>query len=209
MRIAVIGTGNVGSALGRRWAGAGHEIFFGSRDPQSEKVQELVGSIRHGARAVSAGEAMAAADVILLATAWSAAQPTLAAGGDLAGKIIIDATNPFLPGLALAIGHTMSGGEQVAAWAPGARVVKAFNSTGAGNMADPDYGGVQPTMFICGDDVGAKAAVADLTAQIGFEPVDAGPLSMARVLEPLAGLWVNLAYVQGMGPNIAFKLLRR
>jgi 8-hydroxy-5-deazaflavin:NADPH oxidoreductase len=209
MRIAVIGTGNVGSALGRRWADAGHEIIFGSRDPASDKVQALLRSIGHNARVVSAGEAMAGADVIVLATAWSAVQPTLAAGGDLTGKIIIDATNPFLPGLILAVGHTTSAGEQVAAWALGARVVKAFNSTGAGNMADPVYAGVQPTMFICGDDASAKATVADLTGQIGFEPVDAGPLSLARVLEPLAALWVNLAYSQGMGPNIAFKLLQR
>jgi predicted dinucleotide-binding enzyme len=152
---------------------------------------------------------MAAADVILLATPWSAAQETLAVGRDLTGKVLMDAINPFKEGLALAVGHTTSAGEQVAGWAAGAHVVKAFNMTGAGNMLNPDYGGAQPTMFICGDDAAAKATVADLAAQIGFEPVDAGPLSMARVLEPLAALWVNLAYVQGMGPNIAFKLLRR
>jgi NADPH-dependent F420 reductase len=209
MKIAVIGTGNVGGALGRRWANAGHEVIFGSRDPEGEKVRALLQSTGSETRATSAREAMASADVILLATPWSEARETLAAGGDLAGKVIIDATNPFLPGLALAVGYTSSGGEQVAAWAAGARVVKAFNTTGAGNMLNPDYGGVQPTMFICGDDASAKATVADLTSQIGFEPVDAGPLSMARVLEPLAALWVNLAYVQGMGPNIAFKLLRR
>jgi predicted dinucleotide-binding enzyme len=76
-------------------------------------------------------------------------------------------------------------------------------------MARPDYGGQRPTMFLCGDDASAKQVIAGLTEQLGFEPCDCGPLAVARYLEPLAGLWVQLAYSQGLGPDIAFRLLRR
>ncbi len=107
------------------------------------------------------------------------------------------------------VGHTTSAGEQVAAWAAGAHVVKAFNSTGAGNMAAPDYGGQKPTMLICGDDAAAKQVVTRLAEELGFEAVDAGPITAARYLEPLAMLWITLAYVRGFGPDIAFKLLKR
>ncbi len=134
---------------------------------------------------------------------------TLSSAGNLTGKVVVDATNPFGPDGGLAVGHTTSAGELVASWAPGARVVKAFNSTGAGNMSDSNYGGVRLTMFICGDDPGAKQAVAGLAEELGFEAVDAGLLAVARYLEPLAGLWVTLAYRLGLGPDIAFALLRR
>lgn len=211
MKIAIIGSGNVGSALGKRWAAAGHQVLFGSRDPQSEKLQTLVKTIGPNAYAGSIHMVTVHADVIVLATPWGdATAEAIRSAGDLAGKILIDATNPLNPGLqGLALGLTTSGGEQVAAWAPGARVVKAFNTTGAGNMLDPNYNGQAVTMFICGDADEAKAVVAGLASEIGFDVVDIGLLSMARELEPLAMLWVRLAYVQGLGPNIAFKLLKR
>jgi hypothetical protein len=146
--------------------------------------------------------------VVVLATPWDAAQSSIAAAGDLTGKILLDATNP-LQNMKLALGLTTSGAERVASWAVGAAVVKAFNSTGAGNMLNPDYAGQKPTMFICGDDAAAKQVVSGLAEEIGFEAVDAGALTLARYLEPLAGLWITLAYAQGLGPNSAFKLLRR
>ena len=206
MRIAIIGTGNVGSALGTRWSQRGHEVVFGSRDPRSEKVQKL--SAATGAGASNIRDAVTDAAVVVLATPWDATEESIVAAGDLSGKILLDATNP-LQNMKLALGLTTSGAEQVASWAGNAAVVKAFNSTGAGNMLNPDYAGQKPTMFICGDDVGAKQIVSRLTEEIGFETVDAGPLTLARYLEPLAGLWIALAYAQGLGPNIAFKLLRR
>jgi predicted dinucleotide-binding enzyme len=97
----------------------------------------------------------------------------------------------------------------VAGWARGARVVKALNSTAAGSMLDPRYGPDRATMFVCGDDAAAKATVSDLVGALGFEVVDAGPLRNARLLEPLAMLWITLAYPLGHGPHIAFRLLRR
>jgi NADPH-dependent F420 reductase len=206
MRIAIIGTGNVGSALGTRWAQRGHEVVFGSRDPSGAKAQKLLAAT--GASVAGIREAVADAAVVILATPWDAAQESIIAAGDLTGKVVLDATNP-LQNMKLALGLTTSGAEQVASWAGGAAVVKAFNSTGAGNMLNPDYAGQKPTMFICGDDAGAKQIVSGLIEEIGFEAVDAGPVTSARYLEPLAGLWITLAYAQGLGPNIAFRLLRR
>jgi len=206
MRIAIIGTGNVGSALGTRWAQRGHEVVFGSRDPSGAKAQKLLAAT--GASVAGIREAAADAAVVVLATPWDAAQESIVAAGDLTGKVVLDATNP-LQNMKLALGLTTSGAEQVASWAGGAAVVKAFNSTGAGNMLNPDYADQKPTMFICGDAAGAKQIVSGLIEEIGFEAVDAGPLTSARYLEPLAGLWITLAYAQGLGPNIAFRLLRR
>ena len=206
MRIAIIGTGNVGSALGTRWSQRGHEVVFGSRDPRSEKVQKL--SAATGAGASNIRDAVTDAAVVVLATPWDATEESIIAAGDLSGKILLDATNP-LQNMKLALGLTTSGAEQVASWAGNAAVVKAFNSTGAGNMLNPDYAGQKPTMCICGDAAGAKQVVSGLIEEIGFEAVDAGPLTSARYLEPLAGLWITLAYAQGLGPDIAFKLLRR
>lgn len=146
---------------------------------------------------------------MLLATPWGAAQDALRAAGDLKGKILVDATNPLKPDFSgLALGHTTSAGEEVARWAPGARVVKAFNTIGAQHMTDPRIAGQRPSMFVCGDDPAAKQTVAGLAEALGFEPVDAGPLTQARLLEPLAMLWISLAYAHGLGTNIGFRLLR-
>lgn len=209
MKIAIFGSGNVGAALGIRWSALGHSIVFGSREPNSEKIQKILQTAGPTVRAVDIGAAAQGADVVLLATPFTAARETLMHAGSLAGRVLIDATNPFAAGMRLQTWPESSAAEQVAAWAPGARLVKAFNMTGSGNMSQADYGAVKPAMFYCGDDMGAKAIVHDLSDALGFDPVDCGPLSTARYLEPLAGLWVSLAYMQGMGPNIAFALLRR
>ena len=210
VKIAVIGAGNVGSTLGKGWAARGHDIVYGVRDPRDVRVQEVVRATGPEAQAASVKDAAADAKVVVLATPWASTQDAVRAAGRLADKIVIDATNPLTPDFSgLVLGHTTSAGEEVARWAPGAKVVKAFNTTGAGNMANPRFGGESATMFLCGDDAEAKKAVAALAGELGFDPVDAGPLSQARVLEPLAVLWISLAYVQSLGVDIAFKLLRR
>jgi predicted dinucleotide-binding enzyme len=210
MNITIIGAGNVGGTLGQRWAHNGHQVTFGVRDPQSPKVQEVLRAAGANARAAGVREAATAAECILLATPWTATQDAIQTAGNLSGKIVVDCTNPLAPGLrGLALGHTTSGGEQVARWAAGARVVKAFNMTGAKNMANPAYGAQHVTMCICGDDTEAKATVGSLAAELGFEVIDTGPLTTARYLEPLAMLWIHLAYVQGLGPDFAFKVMRR
>jgi 8-hydroxy-5-deazaflavin:NADPH oxidoreductase len=101
------------------------------------------------------------------------------------------------------------GGTLGKGWAKGARVVKAFNTTGWNNMADPIYPSGPITMFIAGDDAAAKAVVTRMAGDLGFEPVDSGGLRVACYLEPLALLWINLAMVQNLGRNIAFKLVRQ
>jgi 8-hydroxy-5-deazaflavin:NADPH oxidoreductase len=209
MNIAVIGTGNVGGTLGKRLSRNGHQVMFAAREPQSEKVRSLVADAPN-AKAASNAEAASVSDIVLLATPFPAAQQALREAGNLSGKIVIDATNPLLPTLeGLSVGCTDSAGEQVAKWAPGAKVVKAFNTVGANIMANPDFRERPVAMFYCGDDAAAKKTVAKLIAELGFEPLDAGPLKQARVLEPFAMLWISLALQYGYGPNFAFELLRR
>ncbi|HKH47594.1 MAG TPA: NADPH-dependent F420 reductase [Thermoanaerobaculia bacterium] len=208
MKIAIIGTGSVGSALGRGLAKAGHEVVFGVRDTEKPEVGKLVEDT--GARAASVAAAASDAEVVVLAMPWGAAEDVIRTAGGLSGKIVLDCINPLKPNLAgLDAGGSRSAAEQVAAWAPGARVVKIFNSTGANNMANPVYGDDRATMLYCGDDQGAKEVAARLAADLGFEPVDAGPLSAAYLLEHFAMLWIHLAYGVGMGRNFAFKLVRR
>jgi predicted dinucleotide-binding enzyme len=209
MNIGILGSGNVGSTLGKAWAKRGHRILFSySRDPK--KLESLAASAGPNTRAGTPAEAVQFGEVILFAPPWPSVDHALKAAGPLAGKILIDCTNPLKQDLSgLEIGHTTSAGEEIAKKTPGARVVKAFNMTGAENMANPRFGAEQVTMFICGDDAAAKTTIARLTEELGFEAVDAGSLQAARLLEPLAMLWIHLAYAQEMGSGIGFKLLRR
>jgi NADPH-dependent F420 reductase len=210
MNIAILGTGGVGSALGTRWAKSGHAVTFGSRLPESEKVLELLQRCGSGTKACLAAEAVAGAEVILLAVPWPAAQATLTALGDLGGRVLIDCTNPLTADfMGIEVGHTTSAAEQIAAWSPGSRVVKAFNTASTKVMANPQFGDHQAAMFYCGDDAAAKATVKQLIGDLGFDPVDAGPLTSARYLEPLAMLYIHLAFKQGWGSNCAFKILKR
>ena len=209
MRIGIIGAGNVGGTLGSRWAQAGHELAFGSREPQSEKMKQLVAKAGAKARAATLAEAAQTSDVILLSTPWKAAREAVESLGDLSGKVVIDALNPLLPDLSgLQLGTTTSAAEQVAAWAPHARVVKCFNSVGFNVMANPAFGADKAVMFYCGDDAQAKQVVSQLAQELGFDPVDAGPLRQARLLEPFAMLWISLAF-GGHGRDIAFRFLHR
>ena len=206
MKIGLIGAGNVGSSLGGGLAREGHSIVYGVRDPASDKHAALKGP---NVEVRSVREAVEAADLVILATPWNAAQAALESAGDFAQKTLIDATNPIGPGFALTHGHTDSGAEQVARWAKNARVVKAFNTTGAENMADPAYGDARVAMFVCGDDEAACSAAQGLAKDLGFDPLVVGGLTKARLLEPMAMVWITLAMVTGHGRGIAFGLLRR
>ncbi|HTM41770.1 MAG TPA: NADPH-dependent F420 reductase [Terriglobales bacterium] len=209
MKIAVLGAGNVGGALGKLWAGRGHEVRFGVPDPGSEKVKTLLASTGGKAQAGSNREAAAAGEVVVLSVPWPAAEQAIRDCGDLKSKVVIDCTNPLRPDFTgLALGTTTSAAEQVAAWS-GAKVVKAFNTIGAGNYGKAEFAGTRADGFYCGDDAAAKDKVKPLIADIGLNPVDVGPLRNARLLEPLAMLWIDLAINQKWGPNHAFKLLRR
>ena len=195
MKIAILGAGNVGNTLGKGWANANHEIAFGVRAPQSEKVQTIL--VQMGSQASAA-------------TPWQSAQAVLESAGDLTGKVLLDVTNPLTEDFsALTMGYTTSGAEQVAVWAPGARVYKVFNQTGWETMANPMFGTGLAVMFVAGDEADGKAISLQLATELGFEAIDVGPLTEARLLEPLAMLWIKLAHVYGQGRDIAFALLRR
>jgi 8-hydroxy-5-deazaflavin:NADPH oxidoreductase len=211
LKIAVIGAGNVGGALGKLWAAKGHNVVFGVRDPQGSKILQLLKSTNGKARAATVNEAASAAEAVVLAVPWPAAQDAISEMGNLAGKIVIDCINPLTPDLStLAVGTTNSAGEEVSRWARGAKVVKAFNTIGAPNFENPRFGSENASMFICGDDASAKASVSKLASELGFDVVDVGPITEARWLEAIAVLWIHLALKQGLGPTgHAFKLLRR
>ena len=213
MKIAIIGAGNVGGALGTAWARkAGHDIAFGVRDPKSDKMQTLLRTIGSKARAGTAAEAAAGSDVIVLATPWPATEAIIRSMGNLSGRIVLDATNPLArgpDGISLDVGHSTSGGEKVQQWAAGASVYKTLNTTGFANMAEPVFRGVKSVMFVAGDDQARKPQALDLVGQLGFEVVDAGPLRAARLLEPHAMLWIDLSLNRGMGRDWAFAVVRR
>ena len=207
--IAIIGAGNVGATLGRRFAEAGHQVVFALRNPEDAKYARLDGERRSRDTIANAA---ARAEVVLLATPWKAAQDALAAAGDLTGKTLIDATNPIGPGMVLTHGTNDSGAEQVSRWSPGAHVVKAFNSIGVEVMAQARFGTPdapqQALLFICGDDVTSCDTVAQLAADLDFSPVRLGPLARARFIEPAALLWITATAPLGTR-EFAFGLLRR
>jgi predicted dinucleotide-binding enzyme len=206
MNIVIVGAGNVGRALGAGWLKAGHKVTLAVRDPGSGNAAALK---QQGFGIIAVKEAAPAADAIVLAVPWAALASVVNSLGSLAGKIVIDATNPLAPDMSLAIGQNDSADETVARLAPGARVVKAFNTTGANNMADSRYSAGKLVMLVAGDDAQAKATTMSLASDLGFEAVDAGPLAMSRHLEPMAMVWIKLAIVQKLGRNFGFALLRR
>jgi predicted dinucleotide-binding enzyme len=208
MKIAILGAGAVGGALAKGWAKAGHELVIAARDPASEKVRALAADT--GGRAAGIAEAVAGAEAVFLATPWRAVADALKAAGSLAGRILIDATNPLKPDLSgLDVAPGGSGASAIAAMAPGARVVKCFNQTGWENMAGARFAAGRPVMFVAGDDADANAAVMRLAEDVGFEALDAGGLATAPMLENLAMLWIHLMVKRGAGRAFAFGLLRR
>jgi len=219
MRIAILGAGNVGGTLGRRWAEARHDVRFGVRRPEAGADAVKGGEgLPSRCSVVSPAEAVKEANVVVLATPWGAVADALreagADAGSLDGRPLIDATNPLKAGFALDVGQNgESGAERVQALVPNAHVVKAFNTTGAENLRDPRYGGTPTVMFYAGNDAGAKRVAHELAAALGFDPVDAGVLTRARELEHLAALWIALAYgatgAPPLGRSFAFQLVRR
>jgi 8-hydroxy-5-deazaflavin:NADPH oxidoreductase len=189
MRIAIIGAGNVGSALGHGWLGAGEDVVFGVPNPAESKYDALPRE-----RLRTPLEAAGNAEIVVLATPWQVTETAVKSLGDLSGKIIIDCTNPLgmgPDGLELVLGHATSGGEQVAAWAPGAAVFKTLNQIGAENMDKAPLFPVRPVMFIGGDHESTKPLVMSLIAKLGFETSDAGPQRIARLLEAYGMLWID------------------
>lgn len=205
MKIAIIGTGHVGSAIAHGLARKGHTVILGARNPGAEGVTRLAAET--GATTMLPRAAAEAAEVILLALPWAAATAAIADLGPLPGKVVIDCMNPLgvVDGaLGLMIGHTTSGAEVVQSLLPQARVVKTLNQVGAEIMARNAQLPHRPVQFIAGNDGAAKVVVADLLRDLGFDPLDAGDLTKARLLEPFAMVWINQALLRGKGRDWAF-----
>ena len=203
MEIAIIGTGNVGSALGSGWAKEGHNIIFGSRRPFDKRTKVLLSEIPGGRIALPI-EAAASASIIVLATPFGKTPGIVRSLGNLTGKILLGATNPIRESPT-----AESGARAVEEAAPTARVVKVFNATGADNMRNPMYGNHPIDMFVCSDDPEARIIASTLAEELGFRAIDCGGLDAAAMLEHLAKLWVRLAHQLGHGPDVAFKLVKR
>ena len=207
MRIAVIGAGSVGGTLGKAWLKRGYDVLWGIRNPADPKYAGLPKE-----RVKPPAEAVDAADVVVIATPWSSTEAAVKSlGNSLANKIVIDCTNPLgigPDGLQLVLGFETSAAEQIASWAPGALVFKTLNTTGSDNMANAASYPVKPLMLVAGDDAEKKPVVMDLVRTLGFDPVDAGPLKNARLLEPFAMVWIDQAIKRGRGRDFAFALVK-
>ncbi|MCU1279919.1 MAG: putative dinucleotide-binding enzyme [bacterium] len=198
-RVGILGTGDVGKALGRGFASRGCDVKIGSRTKKGELVT-FEEAAQHG-------------EIIALALRWDGAENALklADPKNFAGKVVIDATNPFkhVDGRPAGMerGFSDSGGEQVQRWLPDAKVVKAFNIVGNALMVDPKLPGGPPTMFIGGNDEGAKKVVTDILTDFGWETIDLGGIEASRMLEPMCLVWVTSAMKSGKWMQ-AFKMLR-
>ncbi|MBI4780998.1 MAG: NADPH-dependent F420 reductase [Oscillatoriophycideae cyanobacterium NC_groundwater_1537_Pr4_S-0.65um_50_18] len=214
MRIGIIGAGNMGAALGKLWAKAGHQVIFSySRD--EAKLSQLAASAGVTAKAGTLQEA-AQSDVILLAVWLPVLAEVMQAAGSLEGKVIITCVSGLQPDftgqtIGLATDLTLSVAETIQQLAPHAKVVEAFNTTFAEIIASDSrqFGADIPSVFYCGDDLEAKEKVAGLIADCGYAAVDAGSLQVARTLETLATAWVQFAVASQQFPNLGLKALRR
>lgn len=208
MKIAVIGTGRMGKALGRLWSANGHEIMFGSREEATGLATAQ--QIGNGTLGGTIEDSAEFCEVALFAFPWYAftdIERTL--GGRLDAKIAIDCINPFRSTGSLALGHKWSAGEEVQKVLHRTHVVKAFNHLYYTALENADYAGQAATVFHCSNYDDAKSIVVQLATEMGYDPVDAGPIKNARLLEPLAALWNQLAFMTHQGPETAFKLIRR
>jgi predicted dinucleotide-binding enzyme len=197
MRIAIIGAGNVGGGLATGLVRAGHEVVFGVRDPDSEKTRAAL-KAAPGSRATEPGPAAADADVVIFALRWDAVPPTVADLPDMDDRVVIDAMNRFSGD------PTRSTAQDLAELLRGAKVVKAFNTTGFENMSTAAGRSQKAVMFIAGDHPEANAVAASLAADLGFQPEDVGALTNAKPLEEMVKIW--LALTERHGRSIAFAL---
>lgn len=211
MHITFIGYGNVGAPLADQLQRVGHAVTLAARDPDSDAVRKA--RARNPALQVAPPEqAVREADVVFLATPYMAnAQVVPPLAEALAGKVLVDCTNPVGPGLTHGLGSVQSGSQALQALAPRARVVKAFTVYGYENLEDHAYPGhgVRPVMPYCGDDAAAKATVAGLIGALDWEPLDVGGLKQALHLEHMTLLWVRLVRVLGHTPHLVWAALQR
>jgi 8-hydroxy-5-deazaflavin:NADPH oxidoreductase len=211
MRVGILGSGLMGGKLGTLFARAGHEVVF-SYARSEAKLQKLAQDAPGKARAGTPDEAARESDVLLLAVHWSRIEDVLNRAGDLSGKVIVSCSLPMnADDTELVIAHAASGAEELAKMAPKARVVSAFNTVPSEVLfgvyeAKQESG--RPSLVYCGDDASSKGAAEELIRDVGFDPVDAGPLRIARYTEPFALLVARLAYEGDGGPALAYRFER-
>ena len=213
MKVGIIGSGVVGQTLAAGFVKHGHEVEIGTRDPT--KLKDWAAK-NPGVKIKSSAEAAAFGEVVVLAVAGEAALEALKQAGAaaIAGKTVIDACNPIGGGppvngvLSFFTPQNESLMERLQKAYPAAHFVKAFNSVGNGQMVNPEFAGLRPTMFICGNDANAKKAVAQILDQFGWDTEDMGAVEAARAIEPLCKLWCIPGIGKGDWSPHAFKLLR-
>ncbi len=203
MKVGIIGTGKVGSAIGGALASKGYEVIYGSRNPQQAKVPQ-------GTRAATPKEAATEADVVIMAVPYSAVKDAIKEAGkdSFKGKTVVDVTNPLGKNMDWAVGFKTSSAEEMAKEMKGANVVKAFNTVFAEHMAAGNINGEKLGLFIASDSDDAKRTVREFGEKIGFDVIDAGKLEAARYLEALGMLNIHLGYKQNMGSKMGFKVVR-
>ncbi len=211
MRVGILGSGLMGGKLGTIWARAGHEVVF-SYARSEQKLKRLAREAKGNARAGTPGEAAREADALLLAVHWSRLDDVLKQAGDVSGKVIVSCSLPMnADDTELVVAHTSSGAEELAKRVPKARVVSAFNTVPSEvlfGVYDAKRKASRPSLLYCGDDERGKAVAVELIRDVGFDPVDAGPLRIARYTEPFTLLIAQLAYEGDEGPELAYRFER-
>ena len=211
MRIGILGSGLMGGKLGTLFARAGHEVVFSYARSQ-EKLNKLARDARGKARAGTPREAAEEADAVLLAVHWSRMDDVLKHAGDLSGKVIVTCSLPMnADNTELVVAHMSSGAEALAKKVPKARIVSAFNTVPSEvlfGVFEARRKAARPSLVYCGDESGSKGIAVALIRDLGFDPVDAGPLRIARYTEPFALLVAQLAYEGNGGPELAYRFER-
>ncbi|HLA97054.1 MAG TPA: NAD(P)-binding domain-containing protein [Anaerolineales bacterium] len=201
MKITILGAGNIGATLGKKWLASGHHVAFGVRDVHSPKVQRLRSEIGGGAEIGSIESALALGEAVLFSIPWSAVpQVATAHAESLDGKILIDATNNFA-------GPVINNLAALRGSAPAGKIYRAFNSLGWELFAEAHIGGFQVDHFYCGADGPARVQVEELIQQVGLRPIWVGGLERVELVDNLGALWLELAIRKGLGRRLAFKLL--
>jgi predicted dinucleotide-binding enzyme len=208
MRIGILGSGLMGGKLGTIFVRAGHDVVF-SYAREREKLERLARDSGGVARAGTPAEAVRDADVVLLAVHWSRVDDVLSQAGDLSGKVIVTCSMPMnADDTELAVAHTSSGAEELAKKVPGAHVVSAFGTVPSEvffSVFETAKSGTRPSLLFCGDRAGSKGVAAQLIRDVGFEPLDAGPLRISRYTEPFTFVIARLAYDGDQGPAVAYR----
>lgn len=209
-QITIIGTGRLGTTLADVFNQKGLAVTLGSRDPKEAAQRKRVAPlIEQGVTCLALEDAVQVSDVVLFAFPWYALVDIQRTVGKLEKKIIIDCINPIGSSGSLSLGHKWSAGEEIQQTFPLAYVVKGFNHLYVDHFRDPIFQGKPASAFYCSNHDQAKAVFKALAADLGFDPIDIGPIKHARYLEPLATLWIQMAFHIGMGPEMTFSLLSR